>query len=204
MGAPWAEIANQAAYKVHGLESAGVTAIANALDPVQQAEKKFLKRDIEDYKKGNLGYSQSQIAQMQQDNLQQIQNQSSAQLDAMNRQRVSNPGGSGGAYFAAQQRIAQSAQDASAKSRGQALQQSDVLAAQRAATIRARISAKAQENRAANAQLGEQLSGNDAAQKGHGFSMGGGGGGGGGMGGMMGGMGGASGGASSSSIPSGF
>ena len=195
MGAPWGEIANQVAYKAHGLESAGVTAIANALDPVQQAEAKFLKRDIEDYKKGNLGYSQAQLAQVQQDQLQEIQGQSQAMQDALSRQQVSNPQGSSGSYFAAQQKIAQQAQDAAARSRGQALSQSDALAAQRAAQIRARITAKAQENRAANAQLGEQLSGNDAAQKGHGFSGGSS---------MFGGGGSAGSSASSSSIPSGF
>lgn len=197
MAAPWGEIANQAAYKVHGAESAGVTAIANALDPVQQAEARALKQDIKDYESGNLGYSQAKMNQVQQDALQQVQSGSSAMQDALSRQQLSTPQGSSGSYFLAQQKIAQQAQDAAAKSRGQALQNSDAQGAQRAADIRARITAKAQENRAANAQLGEQLSGNDAAQKGHGFSSGG-------SMGIGGGGGGGGGGASSSSIPSGF
>lgn len=179
MGAPWGDIANQAAFKVHGAETAAVSGIANAFDPVQKAEKRALKRDIKDLETGNLGYSQAKMNQIQADALSQVQGQSEAMTDALNRQRAAG-GGSGGAYFAAAQKIAQGAQDTSSRSRGAAVAASDQLGAQRAREIRARITAKAQENRAANAQLGEQLSGNDAAQKGHGFTGGTGGGGGGG------------------------
>lgn len=123
--------------------------IGAALSPAARQERKEIKKDISNLKQNNFGYSDAQKQQVVAAQLEQIRAQSNAAQDALNRQNAAAGGAQSGAYFKATQDLAKQAEQQSGVAAMNAQQQSDVLAAQQKADALARVTAKADKNKAA-------------------------------------------------------